>query len=59
MKPVEMQELVGKTIANIDDDCVNVIKLTFTDGSKYSLWSECARDGFPYTYLEEENVRTL
>lgn len=57
MKPVEMQELVGKTIASIDDDFVNVLKLVFTDGSKYNLWAECETFGFPFSYLEEIDAK--
>lgn len=42
MRKVTKQDLVGKTIKSIDNKCVNVLKLTFTDDSKLELWAEDA-----------------
>lgn len=42
MREVKETDLVGKTIQSIDNQSVNVLKLTFTDGSKLELWAEDA-----------------
>lgn len=42
MREVKETDLVGKTIQSIDNTSVNVLKLTFTDGSKLELWAEQA-----------------
>lgn len=42
MREVKESDLVGKTIQSIDNTSVNVLKLTFTDGSKLELWAEQA-----------------
>ena len=42
MREVKDTDLVGKTIESIDNTSVNVLKLTFTDGSKLELWAEQA-----------------
>lgn len=43
-RKVEPKDLEGKTIApgGVDTSCVNVIKLTFADGTKLDLWAEDA-----------------
>lgn len=35
-------DLVGKTIQSINATAVNVLKLTFTDGTELELWAEQA-----------------
>ena len=42
MREIKESDLVGKTIESIDNKSVNVLKLTFTDGSKLELWAEDA-----------------
>jgi len=42
MREVKESDLVGKTIQSIDNSSVNVLKLTFTDGTKLELWAEDA-----------------
>jgi hypothetical protein len=42
MRNIEEKDLVGKTIKSIDASSVNVLKLTFTDGTKLELWAEQA-----------------
>lgn len=42
MRDIKESDLVGKTIQSIDNTSVNVLKLTFTDGSKLELWAEQA-----------------
>ena len=43
-RKVEARDFEGKTIApgGVDSSCVNVVKLTFTDGTKLDLWAEDA-----------------
>lgn len=43
-RKVEARDFEGKTIApgGVDSSCVNVVKLTFTDGTKLDLWAENA-----------------
>lgn len=40
MRRVEKVDFEGKTIASIDNSCVNVVVFTFTDGKSISLYSE-------------------
>ena len=42
MREIKESDLVGKTIDRIDHTSVNVLKLTFTDGTKLELWAEDA-----------------
>lgn len=42
MRDIKENDLVGKTIQSIDHTSVNVLKLTFTDGTKLELWAEQA-----------------
>jgi hypothetical protein len=37
MREIKDSDLVGKTIQTIDNSSINVLKLTFTDGSKLEL----------------------
>jgi len=41
-RKIRQEDLQGKTIAigGVDSSCCNVVKLTFTDGSKFELWAE-------------------
>lgn len=32
--------MVGKTIKGIDTQAINVVKITFTDGSMHEIWAE-------------------
>ena len=40
MRKIEEKDLVGKTIKSIDTTSINVLKLTFADGTKLELWAE-------------------
>lgn len=42
MREVRDTDLIGKTIMSIDAGAVNVLKLTFTDGTTLDLWAEQA-----------------
>jgi hypothetical protein len=42
MRKVEASDLVGKTIKSIDNQSVNVLKLTFSDDTTLELWAEDA-----------------
>jgi hypothetical protein len=42
MRKIETSDLVGKTIRSIEHNSVNVLKLTFTDGTTLELWAEDA-----------------
>jgi hypothetical protein len=42
MREIRETDLVGKTIQSINNDCVNVLKLMFTDGTELELWAETA-----------------
>lgn len=42
MRKIQDSDLVGKTIQSIQNDSVNVVRLTFTDGSTVELWAEQA-----------------
>lgn len=42
MRKIKKNDLVGKTIKSINNRSVNVLKLTFTDGTKLELWAETA-----------------
>ena len=37
---IKDSDLVGKTVQSIDNKSVNVLKLTFTDGTELELWAE-------------------
>jgi hypothetical protein len=42
MRKVKEEELVGKTIKSIENKSINVLELTFTDGSVVKLCAENA-----------------
>ena len=42
MRKLEDKDMVGKTIQSMENTAVNVVKLTFTDGTKLELWAEQA-----------------
>lgn len=42
MRKIQDSDLVGKTIKSIENDSVNVLRLTFTDGTSVELWAEDA-----------------
>lgn len=44
----------GKTITSIDTSAQNVIYFTFSDGTIYSLFSECSYRGIPFFMLSKE-----
>jgi hypothetical protein len=45
MRPIRSTDIVGKTVSSINNDAVNVLKLTFTDGTELELWTEEAVSG--------------
>lgn len=42
MRKIQDTDMVGKTIQSIQNDVVNVVRLTFTDGTSLELWAEDA-----------------
>lgn len=42
MRKLEDKDMVGKTIESMENTAVNVVRLTFTDGTKLELWAEQA-----------------
>lgn len=42
MRKLEPTDVVGKTIKSMENDSVNVLRLTFTDGTSVELWAEDA-----------------
>lgn len=42
MRKIQDSDVVGKTIKSIENDSVNVLRLTFTDGTSVELWAEDA-----------------
>jgi len=42
MRKIQDADVVGKTIKSIDNGSVNVLRLTFTDGTSLELWAEDA-----------------
>lgn len=40
LRKLEDSDIVGKTVASIYQTSVNVVKLTFTDGTTLELWGE-------------------
>lgn len=45
----------GKTITSIDTSAQNVIYFAFSDGTTFSLFSECGYSGFPFFTLSKED----
>jgi hypothetical protein len=60
MRNIEDKDMVGKTVKSIDNSSVNVLKLTFTDGTSLELWAEDAiqtRFGnIPGIFVEEARI---
>ncbi len=42
MRKIQDSDVVGKTIKSVENDSVNVLRLTFTDGTTVELWAEDA-----------------
>lgn len=42
MRKIQDSDVIGKTIKSIENDSVNVLRLTFTDGTSVELWAEDA-----------------
>lgn len=42
MRKIQDSDVVGKTIKTVENDSVNVLRLTFTDGTSVELWAEDA-----------------
>lgn len=42
MRKIQDADVVGKTIQAISNESVNVLRLTFTDGTTLELWAEDA-----------------
>lgn len=42
LRKLENKDIVGKTVSAIDNKSVNVLKLSFTDGTSIELWTETA-----------------
>lgn len=57
LRKINNGDLIGKTIKSIDNSAVNVLELSFTDGSKLQLWAEAVMTisaGTVYGILVEE-----
>ena len=56
MRKIIATDLVGKTIESIDNTSVNVLSLTFSDGTTLDLWAQDAvwtRSGYiPGIFVE-------
>jgi hypothetical protein len=39
-RKAELKDFEGKTISGVDSSSVNVLKLSFTDGTALELWAE-------------------
>lgn len=53
MRKLTKDDLLGKTIESVDVESVNVLKLTFTDGTSLELWVEAVGYGL-YGILVDE-----
>jgi hypothetical protein len=42
LRDIKDTDFVGKTVKSIDNKSVNVLKLTFADGTELELWAEMA-----------------
>jgi len=42
MRKIQDADVVGKTVKSVENESVNVITLTFTDGTSLELWAEQA-----------------
>jgi hypothetical protein len=42
MRKIQDTDIVGKTVQSIENNAVNVLRLTFTDGTTVELWAEDA-----------------
>ena len=42
MRKIQDTDIVGKAVQSIQNDSVNVLRLTFTDGTSVELWAEDA-----------------
>ncbi len=42
MRKIQDSDVVGKTVKSVENSSVNVLRLTFTDGTSVELWAEDA-----------------
>lgn len=40
LRKIEPNDIVGKTVKNVVNDSVNVVRVEFTDGTTLELWAE-------------------
>jgi hypothetical protein len=45
-------DMVGKTIRKIDNKCVNVLKIWFSDDTYLELWAEIYSSGIPVIEID-------
>lgn len=59
MRALQANDLDGKTIASTDTSAVNVVKITFADGTFLDIWAEQAihttAGSIPGFFVEDEN----
>lgn len=53
------RELIGKTIAKVEAEGVNLWVFHFTDGTKKEIWSESDSDSVPFLYLDDEKQEEM
>ena len=51
-RKVIASDMAGKTVRATKHDAVNVLHITFTDGSFAELWAECDSHGVPVIELD-------
>jgi hypothetical protein len=62
MRKIQDNDIVGKTVQSIDNQSVNVLRLTFTDGTSVELWAEDAvytpMGNIPGIFVDESASKT-
>lgn len=53
MREIKPEDLVGKTITEINTECVNVLHLTFSDGTHFSIWAETGSCSIPHLLTDD------
>jgi len=63
LRKVKRSDLVGKTVKSFNHSGVNVLKLTFTDGTKLELWADDAVSSqygsIPGIFVDEPAKKTV
>ena len=56
---MQFQQFVGKTIASIDESCVNCITIVFTDGTQTTVEAECGSYKYDIPYFVVQLIPTV